>query len=213
MLERINAIIATYNSHEKFFKKVKLYFPPGSSDYQLVQRAYDEARKTCRDQKRDNGEPYFPHPRAVAAITMEYLRVRDPELIAAALTHDLPEDFRKEWSHEKMQSTFTARTAEVVWYVTKPPVEDFDGDREARNRFYHRKLLSAPREAQLVKLPDRLHNTMTLDSTAKSKQVRKVRETQDFYLPLAEMHTLLVHELEDAIRVVEASWKKVAEAV
>jgi len=207
MLERIRQLIELHGNHESFFRSVGMYYPSGSADYRLIEKAYTQTRKTCRDQKRDDGSPYFDHPRAVATIVLLYLRERDAETIAASLAHDLPEDFDKEWTHERMRVEFTDRTAELVWWITKPRVSEFSGDKERRNRHYHSLLDRAPRASMVIKLPDRLHNTLTLGQTLRDKQERKVRETQDFYLPLAERHHLLVHEIEAALDEVMGCWK------
>lgn len=207
MLGKVRQIIEAHESHEAFFKAVARYYPPGGQDFKLIEKAYVETRKTCRNQKRDDGTDYFSHPRAVAAIVLSYLRERDPEVIVAALTHDLPEDFPTVWTHERMQTDFTCRSAELVWWATKLPAEEFGGDKEARNRHYHAQLGRAPRPVLVFKLPDRLHNTMTLGNSDHAKQHRKVRETQDFYLPLAERHHLLVHEIEGALDEVMQGWK------
>jgi (p)ppGpp synthase/HD superfamily hydrolase len=52
----------------------------------------------------------------------------------------------------------------------------------------------------LIKLPDRLHNLVTLWDCAESKRERKITETELFYLPFAEQHGILIHELEESIR-------------
>jgi GTP diphosphokinase / guanosine-3',5'-bis(diphosphate) 3'-diphosphatase len=207
MLGKIRALISEHASHELFFRSVGRYFPPGGGDYNLIEKAYIETRKTCREQKRDDGGDYFSHPRAVATIVLHYLRERDPEIIVGALTHDLVEDFPEIWSHRRMQTEFTSGAAEHVWWITKPPVADFGGDKEARNRHYHGLLRRAPRSSLVIKMPDRLHNTITLENSSLEKQKRKVRETQDFYLPLAEDHHLLVHEIEAGLDEVMSSWK------
>jgi GTP pyrophosphokinase len=137
---------------------------------------------------------------------MEHLRIKDADIIAAALLHDLVEDVG-DWSHDRVRLEFSNDIAQLVWWLSKPPVAEYSGDKEARNRAYHENLRRAPREAVAIKLADRLHNVLTLWATPNEKQIRKVRETQDFYLPLAECFTLLIHEIEDALREVMDSWK------
>ena len=206
MLERVRKLITDHPDRQSFFNRVNQLYPPGSNEQQLIARAYDTAKDAFRHEKREGtGERYFEHLRSVALIVMRYLRITDHEIIAAALLHDLLEDI-PEWTHERLAFNFTPRVANLVWWVTKPSADRYDGDKEARNRSYHRQLWRAPREAILIKMPDRLHNLITLWDVDEAKQRRKVQETQDFYLPLAEENTLLIQELEDALRGVMSSW-------
>lgn len=206
MLDRIRTLLHTNTTRETFFLLVKRHFPYGSRDYLLVEDAYDTAKDAFRHEQREGGDRYFEHLRAVALIVMEHMRVRDAKVIAAALLHDIVEDIEG-WTQARIALKFTPEISELVWWVTKPAVAVYDGDKEARNRAYHENLRRAPRNAIIIKLADRLHNLLTLWDTDDEKQRRKVRETQDFYLPLAEQHILLIHEIEDALREVMGSWK------
>jgi GTP pyrophosphokinase len=201
MLDRVRTLFETHTDRAAFFAPIGRSFPPGGREYELIEKAYNIATDAFRQESREGGERYFEHLRAVALVVMQHLRIKDAPMIAAALLHDLVEDVY-EWTHDRVRLEFGDEVAELVWWVTKPHVNEYDGDKEARNRVYHENLRRAPRNAIVIKLADRLHNVMTLGSTPDAKQVRKVRETQDFYLPLAECHTLLIHEIEDALRLV-----------
>jgi GTP pyrophosphokinase len=135
------------------------------------------------------------------------MRVRDANIIAAALLHDIVEDIQN-WSQDRVTTEFNQAVGELVWWVSKPSLTLFKGDKEARNRMYHQNLTRAPRAALLIKLADRLHNLLTMWGCDEEKQRRKVVETQDFYLPLAEKEFALIHELEAAINELTASWNE-----
>lgn len=154
---------------------------------------------------RESGERYFEHLRSVSLILILYLRVRNADVIAAALLHDILEDIDG-WTQDRVALVFNQKVAELVFLVSKEDISKYNGDNEERNRDYHRKLGTAVRDAVIIKLADRLHNIITLWGTSKEKQRRKVRETQDFYLPIAEKHFILVHELEAALKEVMESW-------
>jgi (p)ppGpp synthase/HD superfamily hydrolase len=171
-----------------------------------IENAYNTAKDAFREIERENGERYFEHLRCVALILMVYLRVRDANVIAAALLHDIIEDI-KNWSQERIATHFNQIVGELVWWVSKPSITSFDGDKEARNRAYHQNLTRAPRNALLIKLADRLHNLITLWGMSVEDQKRKISETQDFFLPIAENEIILIHEIEAAIAEVRASWK------
>lgn len=206
MLDRIRKLLKSHTDRAAFFSLVAKHFPVGGRDYLLIENAYNTAKNAFRNETREGGDRYFEHLRAVALIVMEHLRVRDANLIAAALLHDIVEDIDG-WTQEKVALVFSPEISELVWWVTKPSALDYNDDKESRNRAYHENLRRAPRGAIIIKLADRLHNLLTLWDTENEKQVRKVRETQDFYLPIAEQHILLIHEIEDALKVIMGSWK------
>lgn len=207
MLERIRELFELYGDRESFFSVIGSYYPPGSDAYQLIAKAYDSGKATFQHVKREGGDRYFEHLRGVTLIILIHLRIRDPNVIAAGLLHDSVEDF-KEWTRERVALEFNQKISELVWWVSKPDVVDYDGNEEARNRAYHANLQNAPREAVIVKLADRLHNLLTQGDTPKPKRIRKVAETRDFYLPLAEKEIVLIHEIEAAIDRVLAGLEK-----
>ena len=57
-------------------------------DIDMVQLAYDFAAKAHAGQMRKSGEPYIIHPVATAMI-LAHMRI-DPNIIVAALLHDVP---------------------------------------------------------------------------------------------------------------------------
>ena len=147
MLDRIRKLIEDNPNRDSFFKIVGKWFPYGSGDFLLIESAYDTGKNAFRKEIREGtGERYFEHLRSVALILMEHMRISDAEVISAALLHDIIEDI-EEWNQQRVALKFTVRISELVWWVTKPAVADFDGDIEARNRAYHQNLRRAPRES------------------------------------------------------------------
>lgn len=191
-----------------FFDRISQLFPKRDPRYEVIERAYNDAEDAFRGVYREDGETrYFEHVRAVALLVMVWLRVKDPNLIIASLLHDVVEDC-KEWSVNRIEREYNREIALYLEWLSKPPLEKFGGDGEARNHFYHSRFSMAPREFFIIKLSDRLHNLVTLWSCPIAKQERKILETKLHYLPHAEKHIILIHELEEAIAEVEASWKK-----
>lgn len=208
MLEGVRTLIEKNTDRAAFFSFVGQKFPRGSAEYTLISKAYETAKSAFRNEIREgNGARYFEHLRGVALIDMEYLRISDPEIISGALLHDIVEDIA-EWSFERLAFEFSPRVSELVWWVTKPPLAEYGGDKEARNRAYHQNLKRAPRDSIIIKLPDRLHNLIDMWGVSEEKQQRKVIETQDFYLPIAEQHILLIHEIEAALESIMSGWNK-----
>jgi GTP pyrophosphokinase len=206
MLEMIRLYFEQYPDKEAFFRIVGNIFPRYSSEYLLIENAYKLAKREFKEIYRDDDMRYFEHLRAVALIVILHLRVRDANVIAAAILHDVLEDIEG-WDQERLAREFNSEVSQLVFWVTEPHLSEFDGDRERRNMTYHTKLASAPRDAIKIKLADRLHNIITLWSRPVENQEKKVIETVNFYLPLAEKHIILIHALEGALKEVRDSWK------
>ncbi len=162
-----------------------------------IEKAYNFAKDGFRGKTRESGERYFEHIRAVALIQIDYLRIKDFELIITALLHDIVEDVPS-WTIERVETEFGSRVALLVEYLTKPPKTGIFA-KEQCEQIYHGRFRSAPRDFFLVKLPDRLHNLITLWSCPKEKIKRKIEETKLYYLLYAEKELILLHELEEAI--------------
>lgn len=196
MLGRIRTIIKGHPDRTAFFNIIGRLFPVASSEYRLIEKAYTTAKIAFRDKYRETGERYFEHLRAVALIVMLYLRVTNVYVIVAAILHDIIEDVPTEWNETRIAKEFGEQVAAYVFWVTKPPVADFKNDKSVRDREYHFRLARAPREALIIKLADRIHNLLTLWGSSEVKRMRKIRETQDFYLPLAIKEIVLIQEIE-----------------
>lgn len=163
------------------------------ANLQKIRYAYYLAEKAHAGQARDSGEPYITHPLAVAHILAD-LRM-DDETIVAALLHDVLEDTHA-LTPEYITRTFGADVRQLVEGVTKlklnPP-----SDSSARQRAVAettraaeslRKMLLAMASdfrVIIIKLSDRLHNMMTLESLPPDKRTRIANETLDVYAPLA----------------------------
>lgn len=193
-------------NRETFFQRIEYFFPSLDPRYKTIQRAYEAAKGAFREKKREGGERYFEHLRAVALVLVDHLRIGDYELIVAALLHDIVEDIPM-WSIERVQRSFGDRVALLVQWLSKPPGTSFDSEKE-RDDFYHKRFRFAQRDFFLIKLADRWHNLLTLHHCSKAKQRRKIEETRLYYLPYAERELILLHEIEEAIVSIEKSWFK-----
>lgn len=199
---KLGFLLSKAENKKTFFERIAEIFPPTDERYQLIERAYETAKAAFHNVQRDEGVRYFEHLRATALILIVYLRVRDADLIAAMLLHDIVEDIGG-WTNLRIAEEFNPKIASYVYWVTKPPLGKKYRTKEEVDRKYHRMLTSAPREAIILKVADRLHNLITMWNQGKVRMRRKVSETRDFILPLAEKHQLLIHEIEDVLRVIE----------
>lgn len=204
MLRKVRAVLEGAKDRESFFKIIASIFPTRDYRYQLIEKAYDDGKDAFRGKNREGGERYFEHLRSVALILILYLRVKDHRVIAAGLLHDNVEDI-PHWTVARIAMEYDAEIALLVESVSKP--KDIFPDREECHAVYHDILTRVSREAIFIKLADRLHNLLTLWSCSREKRHRKIKETKKHYLPLAEKHFVLYHELLVAIEELESEGK------
>ena len=58
-------------------------------DIHRVMSAYDLAEEVHHEQKRNDESPYFLHCARVCKILLKEINVQDPDILIAALTHDV----------------------------------------------------------------------------------------------------------------------------
>ncbi len=199
-LERMTFLKAAEN-RESFFKRIALFYPYLDPRYQSIERAYNIAKDAFREVYRDGGERYFEHLRAVTLILIDWLGIKDHEIIIAALLHDIVEDIPY-WTIERVRLEFGKRVALYVSWLTKQDAKEF-ASKEERDDKYHERLENAPRECIIIKLADRLHNVITLWGCTPEKRARKIRETKLHYLPFARKEIILYQEMVEAIEILE----------
>ena len=177
-----------------FEKKLKKNIDLTPREFQLVILAYRIAKYGHKGQLRDDGKMrYFEHPKAVALILIEenaQFRPVKPRQVIAALLHDIKED-----SHiltwQDIELIFGKRVRKSVEIMTK----DKTLPKEIRHLLYFKQLSAASSEDKDTKLADRLHNMRTLGDCSPEKQREYVKETVDFYLPLAKKNNGLLYHL------------------
>ncbi len=200
MLRGMEFLTAAEN-RESFFKRISYFFPALDPRYKEIERAYNTVKDAFRGKYRDDGKTrYFEHIRAVVLILIDYLRVKNHHVIIAGLLHDIVED-TPSWTIDRVRLEFGEEVALLVEYMTKP--EKTTASKKERDAIYHFRFRSAPREFFLIKLADRLHNVLTLWNCTLEKRRRKIEETRMHYLPYAEEHMILYHELEQALSLLE----------
>lgn len=142
------------------------------------------ARLRHGDQRRPAGEPYLEHLLEAASVLVEAIGVTDPDILRAAVLHDVVED--TDCTLDEVRDRFGDRVAVLVDWVTKPP-RDEGLTREQVRAAYLERLRGAPDDAILVKLADRLSNVQRLDThPRREKAAAYYAETVRSVLPLAE---------------------------
>jgi len=146
-----------------------------------VARAVQFATGHHGDQTRKTGVPYLEHLLEAVQILVQGAGVRDPDVLVAAVLHDVVED--TPCTLDEVAAAFGSRAAELVSWVTMPergPGEDASAVREA----YLRRLRLAPQDAILVKLADRMSNVQTLRNLTPDRQRAYYAQTVEHIIPL-----------------------------
>ena len=172
---------------------------------QLHHRVKDPDGK-MRPQRRESGELYISHPWAVFEELIKS-GIKDPDILKAALVHDVPEDSPTMRQPEIDPETGVAPKSyaewrQETWDILAPMIGPVaatyamslarpkpDGltlfSKEQANLLY-RLNLTKYHQALLIKMPDRLHNIRTLDSMPPEKQKATIISTIDNYVPIFE---------------------------
>ncbi|MDY0100960.1 MAG: RelA/SpoT family protein, partial [Bacilli bacterium] len=179
----------------------ELFYPyiNNKESRELIEKAYQFAKKHHEGQKRKSGEDYIHHLLEVCYI-LASLQV-GPETIVAGFLHDVVEDTNVPL--EEINHLFGEDVCKIVDSLTRLQRMKLshreDDDFEAED---HRKIfLGMARDVRviIIKLADRLHNMRTLAALAPHRQQALSNETLNVFAPIA--HRLGINtiksELED----------------
>lgn len=160
----------------------------------LIQKAYDFAKKAHEGELRKSGEPYFNHLFATAK-NLADLRM-GATTIAAGFLHDTIEDTNV--TAEEIEKEFGKEILFLVEGVTKLGKLKYQG-RERYNESLRKLFIAMSQDIRvlIIKLCDRLHNIETLEYVKKEKQLRIAKETLEIYAPLA--YRLGIKKLQRAL--------------
>ena len=194
--------------YERLIKKIRSYHP--SDNLEMVDRAYQLAKKAHATQFRKSGEPYIIHPLEVAC-NLADLEL-DIESIVAGLLHDVVED--TDYTLEDIASMFSKEVALLVDGVTKLGKIQYSSQNrqlqkeEIQAENYRKMFLAMAQDIRvvLIKLADRLHNMQTLKFMKPQKQKEIAEETLSIYAPIAHRLGIckIKAELEDlSLRYIE----------
>lgn len=164
-------------------------------DWQLVDKAWETAKKLHSDTRRKSGELYIYHPRSVMEEVAK-LRCKS-SVLAAALLHDTMEDCSM--TYEALREGFSYEVAQIVSAVTDIKEEEKKAEarystmsdqekRQFAERFTDAKLVAAPfqREAFLIRFADRAHNLQTIEACGTGQRLQKIHSSRAFLIPAAQ---------------------------
>ena len=167
-----------------------------TEDKKVIRKAFDVAVDAHKDQRRKSGEAYIFHPIAVAKIVASDIGLGATS-IAAALMHDVVED--TPITVKDIDKMFGPKIAQLVEGLTKISLvqKDLNVSMQAEN--FRRMLLTLNDDVRviLIKIADRLHNMLTMDSMEDHKQVKLASETLYIYAPLA--HRLGLYKIKNKL--------------
>ena len=148
------------------------------------------------DQRRKSGEAYIFHPIAVAKIVASEIGL-DATSIAAALLHDVVED--TSYTLPDIERLFGPIVAKIVNGLTKIAhlKKDMNISQQAEN--FRKMLLTLNDDVRviIIKIADRYHNMLTMDSMPEYKQLKIASETLYIYAPLA--HRIGLYNIKTAL--------------
>jgi len=167
-------------------------------DKKLIRLAFDTAVDAHKGQRRKSGEAYIFHPIAVAKIVASEIGL-DATSIAAALLHDVVEDTK--YTLEDIERMFGKTVARIVDGLTKIAHLKKDKNVSMQAENFRKMLLTLNDDIRviIIKIADRLHNMLTMESMQPDKQEKIASETLYIYAPLAHRIGLysIKTELED----------------
>jgi GTP pyrophosphokinase len=166
------------------------------ADKKLIRLAFDTAVDAHSDQRRKSGEAYIFHPIAVAKIVASEIGL-DAASIAAALLHDVVED--TSYTLPDIERMFGSVVAKIVDGLTKIAhlKKDMNISQQAEN--FRKMLLTLNDDVRviIIKIADRYHNMLTMDSMPEHKQLKIASETLYIYAPLA--HRIGLYNIKTAL--------------
>jgi (p)ppGpp synthase/HD superfamily hydrolase len=148
-----------------------------------LDRAYALAAESHTGQTLESGAPYIAHPLDVLRILFDGPGVRDGDLLAAALLHDVLE--RSPHIAAEIRAAFGEDVAALVAWLTKPDPEPGETEDAAKERYFAR-FAGAPERVLLLKLADRWSKARTITARpTRAAQEHYYATTVRVILPLA----------------------------
>lgn len=167
---------------KKFIEDVEINYPKNKDK---ILYALEFATKSHEGVSRKSGEPYIIHPIAVSQILMD--NQMDYSTVIAGLLHDVVED--TEISLEQIAKMFGKTVAKLVDGVTK--IDELTVKKENLTEDDSRKRLLMAMGDDIrvifIKLADRLHNMRTIKFLSPERQEAISMETQELFIPIAEL--------------------------
>lgn len=171
-------------------------------DTTLLDKAIVFAVKAHHDtERRGKGFPYIVHP--MEAVSIVATMTSDPELLAAAVLHDVVED--TDVDIDRIRRSFGARIAALVDTESDrfPVGESEEESWHARKKASLERLRNASRDAKIVALGDKLSNMRAI---ARDEKELGAAFWNRFHIKEKSAHAQRYRELVDALKELSDSF-------
>lgn len=161
-----------------------------SDDKALVLRAFNFAKQAHQGQKRLGGDDFIIHPIRIAISLYALADVRDPDILSAALLHDVVEDTPV--AIEEIATNFNPEIHRLVNNLTiKEQLTGSEDDRWKIKSAYYKSILAQDEKTRLIKAGDVCDNVASWvfikdHPVAQKKLPRWFKESESFYMPIAK---------------------------
>lgn len=184
-----------FSQVELFFQRLEAMGHDVTPSTFILAEAYELSAKVGGEKRRHSGHPYVFHDIAAALTVASFHESFDPQLIAAALVHDMEDQFAIENKLGNDVINFVKGVDRLATAVNIQKVWNDDVLNDLASAFDKRIIL--------LKLADRLHNMQTVQFVKGSEKTnRKIQETKDCYIPLAKKsgYEQIAKDLEAALQ-------------
>ena len=165
---------AIFNA-EKMYTYIRGY--ASALAMQQTLRALAFARDKHSGQFRKGGDPYIVHPLTMACNALS-LGIRDDDIIATILLHDVCEDCGVSLDELPVNDRVKRGVDLMTFSVMEGETKE-----SAKVRYYN--MLPTSKEAAFAKLMDRCHNVSTMAGVfSKEKLLAYIDETRRYVLPM-----------------------------
>lgn len=139
-----------------------------------------------RTKKNVKKVPFVFHPIGVSFLVINYFKTSGvggslPDLVSAALAHDLLED--TEVGEDEIREVVSARALEIIKVLTRL---ETNVNYEENQEKYAQGIKRFGDEAIYVKICDNIHNLSHLNTTPEKLLEKTINKARDYYLPLFE---------------------------
>ena len=174
-----------YDSTKLNFMKLLKIFEDSIEDVVAITRAFSIAYVIHRGKFYDNirSEPYINHPLRVALILANELKVKDRDVIIAAILHDAFEKtYANPFKEDRLKKTIGDKALTLILSTTKFNIKDIE------SKEYCDLVLKSSKTVRYLLLANRLDNIRILKSSARTDKIQRVKkETQEYFLPIANL--------------------------
>ena len=174
-----------YDSTKLNFMKLLKLFEDSVEDVVAITRAFSIAYVIHKGKFYDNirSEPYINHTLRVALILANELKVKDKDVIIAAILHDAFEKtYTNPYQEDILKKTIGDKALNLILSTIKFNIKDMESNE------YCKLVLKSSKIVRYLLLANRLDSIRILKSSVhKDKIQRFKKETQEYFLPIANL--------------------------